>query len=524
MTDSATGRRENIKGRPCPVKPGWLPWIGLLVLYSLFKLWLTAGVDLGKDEAAYWYWGQHLDASFGLLPFSVLRLAHFILPYREWFLRLSFVLCGALSTLLLYRLCRLHDLSPSLSRWAAAAFAASHWIWHTTSYLHPDGFLVLCWLLSLYYARLSIPQDRPAVYVKMGLAVGLAVLSKYSGAFLALALFAWLLFTRPHPVRWRRLLCALIPALLVASPLIHAQLSTRFYLPTTLSTLSRIASDQNVLLRLVFFLLNPLFFVSPLLLYLLYRSWVRAALDLRRRVAPQRLLTFLPALVPVLGFSFFALYRGQIKGNWILPAFLSLWPLAFSQRLLPGRARWFLILTVVTGLLQALSVSIALKHPSALDALGRVFASPALDATYVRLVSTPDRRREPSSSWTERLCEYRGWQDLAGRFEALLRERNVPSSLPVLSTQYSIPFSLTYYGLKERSCYTIDDPRFRDLTDFFRQAGPPFPPQVLFAVRCGSPLPASLENLYPRQQRLGEIPRVDEGCAPVFYHVFLFSR
>ena len=107
----------------------------------MFKLWLVSDLELGKDETAYWYWGQHLDATYVLLPFAVLNLAHALVPHTEWFLRGPSILLGTLAVILIYRLYLLHRLAPAPARWAAAAFALSHWIWHTSSYLHPDGFL-----------------------------------------------------------------------------------------------------------------------------------------------------------------------------------------------------------------------------------------------------------------------------------------------------------------------------------------------------------------------------------------------
>ncbi len=118
----------------------------------LLRLWLIADVELGKDEAVYWYWEQHLDASYALLPFAILKVAHAVGPQQEWFLRLPSILLGTVSTRLLFRLCRLQDRDERRSLWAAAAFALSHRIWHTSSYLHPDGFIFPCWLSALYLA------------------------------------------------------------------------------------------------------------------------------------------------------------------------------------------------------------------------------------------------------------------------------------------------------------------------------------------------------------------------------------
>ena len=515
----ASCKVENIRALLARVKPASWGGIALLGLYTLFKLWLVADVELGKDEAAYWYWSQHLDASYALLPFGVFNLAHALLPGHEWFLRLGSILAGTASVALLYQLCRADGLTASLAAWATAAFATTHWIWHTSSYLHPDSFLVLCWLLALRWARQSMEQPGPAAHAKLGLAAGLAALCKYPGALLALGLFAWILATRKRTERWRLLLWALLPFLLVTAPLIHAQLSTSFYLPTTLGTLSQIAPARHLLTRLALFLLNPLFFVSPFLLWLLYRAGWRAA-----RTWRAQLLALLPALFLLALFGFFALFQGQIKGNWILPAFLGLWPAAFRRPNLPSRPAWFLGLLLGTGLLFSLSAGLALKYPAIGPCLHTTLQHPVLNASYRLLLSPPDRQREASYSWTERACEYSGWQGLANALERTLEESEVSPTTPLLSPQYGVSFAMAYYTRTPRSCFTVDDPRFRYLADFHQQAGPPFPREVVFATRAGTPLPASLQALYPERRVLAELPRAGRGCAPIPYQVALLRR
>ena len=185
------------------------------------KLRLIADVELGKDEAVYWYWGQHLDASYALLPLAVFKLAHCALSaHQEWFLRLPSVLLGALSTALVYWLCKMQGLAKHVALWAAAAFACSHWAWHTSSYLHPDGFLVPCWLLALCMARQAEATNALRSYIYTGLAAGLAVLCKYSGTFLVGGLGLWIALGQQGKERWHRLAAFLLPAFAVAAPLI----------------------------------------------------------------------------------------------------------------------------------------------------------------------------------------------------------------------------------------------------------------------------------------------------------------
>lgn len=506
-SNTASNRDQNIMGTPDRVNAAW----GLtLVVYSLAKLWLVADVELGKDEAVYWYWGQHLDASYALLPFSLMASAHALAPYSEWVLRFPSVLLGALSTYLLFALSTGAGLSANRARWAAAAFASSHWIWHTSSYLHPDVFLVTCWLLALIAAQRACGRDKTLDYVYMGIACGLAVLCKYSGAFLTAGLGLWLLTTRPPQRRWLALAAFIIPALVVAIPLIHVQLNTFFYLPQTLSTLSKIEKTSEPFSRLFFFLTNPLLFVSPPLLYLLYRAGYHS---LQQRRNEAHLLALLPALCAIGAFMFFALYRGQIKGNWILVGFLSLWPLAFA---LPVR-RWLLRATVITGIAQALTIGFALKYPGTFS---QYFSANDIDASYVGLVSKKDRSREPSYSWSERLCEYSGWQNFSHDLQKLLAQKGIVQNLPLVSSQYSIPFTVAYYSSVPRSYYTVDDPRFRDLTELYANAPDGIGP-MLFITRKKTPLSQSLQHFSMRP--LGHLTRAVNGCLPISYQVYIFS-
>ena len=173
--------------------------------------------------------------------------------------------------------------------------------------------------------------------------------------------------------------------------------------------------------------------------------------------------------------------------------------------------RWLLVAVVATGLLQALAIGLGLKYPGLYSELA---VRSGLDKSYVGLVSEEDRGREPSYSWSERLCEYSGWRRFAADVEEVL------PPLPLLSTQYSIPFALAYYGKAEREYYTVDDPRFRDLTDFYGQRKGAYPEEVLFAVRTGGTVPESLSATYPRQELIAEIDRRRAGCPSVSYQVF----
>ena len=490
-----------------------------LLFYTLAKLWFVTGVELGKDEAAYWYWSQHLDASYALVPLAVIKLLNLLLPGSETTLRLGSVLVGSGSVILAYLLGRRAGLNARHCVWGAMVFATCHWAWHTSSFLHPDGFLILFWLLTLertvsWRDRLTLPR-----LAAIGMLAGMTVLCKYSGAFLAAGLFVWL-FLAHGP---RHLGIALLPFLLAVSPLAVVQIENLFHLPRTLGTLSQIAPDGNPAFQGLIFLINPIFFVSPLLLWMLYRSLLHATRRLRRSFDYDLALCVLPALCMIGAFAFFALYRGQIKGNWILPAFLGLWPLAFDPSTYrSGIGTTFLRLTLATGMLQTLLIAVLLKFPVFSSAIAQTDALASLNSSYRELVSAPDRTRESAHSWTERVCEYHGWEDWVERMEAVASRRGL-SGVPLVSNQYAVTFGVAYYTNTERELYTVADPRFRDTSDLFHQRKRQ-PSPILFVARVSIPMPHTLDARYPLQHQLAEVARRSEGCASEYYSLILLSR
>ncbi len=490
-----------------------------LLLHALVKLWFVGGVELGKDEAAYWYWSQHLDASYALIPLAAIKLLNFLFPGSETMLRLGSVLMGSGSVLLVYLLGKRSELDAKHCVWGATVFATCHWTWHTSSYLHPDGFLIFFWLLTLertvaWRRRLSV-----AHLAAIGMLAGMAVLCKYSGSFLAAGLLLWLLLS--HGPRYCAI--ALLSFLLVVSPMVAVQVETLFHLPMTLGTLSQIAPNSNPAIQGLIFLANPIFFVSPLLLWMLYRSLLHTAQKLRRNLDRDLALFLLPAVCIIGAFAFFALDRGQIKGNWILPAFLALWPLAFDPRAYRrGIGVTFLRLTLVTSLVPTLLIAALLKFPVLASVFAQTDAVVFLNSSYRKLVSAPDRERESARSWTERVCEYHGWEDWVARMETVVSQSGLGSA-PLVSNQYAVTFGVAYYTDQDWEIHTVADPRFRDSSDLFHQRKP-LPSPILFAARASTPLPPILDARYPIQHRLAEVARRSKGCSSEYYSLVLLSR
>lgn len=485
----------NVTGASESVNESRLSGALLLALgfWVLLRLGLVAGVDLGKDESAYWYWSGQLDASYAFVPFAAIALVDAVVPGVDWALRLPFLLAGALSAGLLFRLCQLHGLSPNRCLVATAAFATSHWIWHTSSFLHPDGFLVPTWLAVLVCTEYAVRTKRQTWWSLAGAAAGLAALSKYSGLVLAGGWFLWLLLE----VRQRGpapLVRAAVPFGLLASPVLFDLLVSGFALPSALSTLSAVAPSP-VPVRLLLFLAAPLFYVSPLLLFLLYRALWR----LRRQAISGHLLW--PCLILLGTFCAFALVRGQVKGNWILPGLLGLWPLAFSPHVLRSRALAGSL--VALGAVLALIPATMLRWPAVTASMGTGWGH--LNDTYQSIVSAPDRPREPTVSWTERVCEYHGWNDVGQQLDRFVADRGLPTPVTVSSIEYGLAFGAARYADLVGSVVLPLDPRFQRLA-------PPPGDVTLWLAREGQS-----GGLGPE---IGWLTRQAEGCQPLRYGIY----
>ena len=118
--------------------------------------------------------------------------------------------------------------------------------------------------------------------------------------------------------------------------------------------------------------------------------------------------------------------------------FLGLWPLAFA---LPARSALYAAL-ILSGLAQTVLIGLGLKHPAAMRSW---IEQSTLDRSYTSLVSSPDRTREPSYSWGERLCEYSGWNAFSRDVDDLLAERGIDAQtpLPARSTVFPSAWLIT---------------------------------------------------------------------------------
>ncbi|MDF1565642.1 MAG: glycosyltransferase family 39 protein [Deltaproteobacteria bacterium] len=322
-----------------------MPWrlaLGLAGLSLGAHLGVALLTEPVPDEAYYLLWSRHLAWDYPDHPPAVaffLALARLLAGEGRLALRLP-----ALLTALLV---------PTLLGWALARTRGEAearrllWLLHATLLLHvlgvivtPDTPLSLAWAAALAGLLLLVDREgegRPAplLLLGVGLALGVALLSKLTGWALLGGVLAAALFHRPLRERlggWGGLALLVVPALALAAPWIAATLAAPGESGLAFQ-LGRLSPRGSLPAKLGAYLGGQLGVLTPGVLWLA----LRFAGTLRRPASPRDTLLLWLGLPLPLFFLAVALVR-PVEANWIGPAWL---PLLVGAAGLPVTRRCF---------------------------------------------------------------------------------------------------------------------------------------------------------------------------------------
>lgn len=306
--------------------------IGLLLGVMLgLRLLAMALVPLIPEEAYYWMYSQKPDLSYYDHPPMVawvIGLGTAVFGDTEFGVRMVGNLLMLGSSLLMYRFAR--EWFSRAAGVVAALLLQVLPVYFGVGFIATmDSALIFFWMLCLVGITAALRRDRAWGWYVAGFALGAAMLSKYTGVFLAVGTILAVIAHRP----WRWHLRTIHPylALLLAaalfSPVViwnaqHDWASFRFQF------LDRFGHQHINLGTIATFIGLLIAIATPMVLWL-YLSFLPRLVKRRRFLASRSLVT-LAFSIPLLLVMAHKSLRYEIRINWMLPAFLSMFP-AVSQ-------------------------------------------------------------------------------------------------------------------------------------------------------------------------------------------------
>jgi len=324
----------------------------ILIFISLLIRGLLAWLlEMGNDEVYYWTYALYPDWSHFDHPPMVGLFIQFttqnLLLDQEFFLRLSSVLLGGVNTWLIYRIgCRI---SSSLAGFYAA------FLYNTSIYcfviagifILPDTPQLFFWLLSLLLLIRILPDHEllaknRRLFLLAGLTIGLALLSKYTSAWLWIAAGIYIILYNRNWLKSTELYVSVLISVLIFSPVIYWNYQHHFISFTFHGDRVSLFSSG----------IRPDFFFTELAGQVMYNNPVNFILIVvavfalaKKRFSLnadfKRIL--LLASLPLAGmFLFFALFR-QTLPHWSGPGYIALILIAAVYLSQKNEAKRFLI-------------------------------------------------------------------------------------------------------------------------------------------------------------------------------------
>lgn len=295
--------------------------LALIFLFATLSAIYNSYLPLYLDEAYYWLWTKHLDIGYMDHPFMVallIKLTTFASD-TTFNIRLVTVFCFTVASIFVYLTAK-RAFDEKTAYISVLIFLTSPAVSMGFTITSPDSPLIMFWSIALYFSYIAIFEKQLNAYILAGIAIGLALSSKYTAILLLGFVGIFLLIKKPKELASAPAWISVFFAFLFFSPTIywnysHDWLSFKFQFNhgTTQDFGIKWGSFFEFFGGL-FLIFGPLFF--GLFLYKLFRvrDWFR----------DEKLLFFtLSGLVVILFFLYKGLFT-KMQLNWVAPAFIGL--------------------------------------------------------------------------------------------------------------------------------------------------------------------------------------------------------
>ena len=225
--------------------------IWLLAISALVRGVLAAWMEFGNDEVYYWTYALYPDWSHfdhpPMVGWVIQLFSLNLLLDSEFFIRLASVVFMTVNTYIVFRIGKeVKDARTGL--YAALLFTASIYAFVITGiFIMPDTPLMLFWLLAAWmaikYLKVKVPEpvegptnsntvlrqaQQPKFLLFFGLFAGLAMLSKYSGAFLWVGMMLYILVFNRKQLKNPYLYLSLLISALCCIPILYWNIQNDF--------------------------------------------------------------------------------------------------------------------------------------------------------------------------------------------------------------------------------------------------------------------------------------------------------
>src|SRR5438034_2727 len=309
----------NSSGPPLRQKHLWLATLAAVTAVRFLMAWI---IPISPEEAYHWNFARHLDWSYyDHPPMLAWAIAAGRLVFGDTELGVRFVpLLFSIGTAVLLALLARRFYGDRAAAWTVLLLALNPCVLVIGAWRFPDAPLLFFWSLTLTLVWQALEREQGAWWLGAGAALGAAMLSKYTAAFLLPSILGYLIFSRHR--RWLATpwpyLGGLI-ALLVFMPVLywnwaHDWASFRF------QSTARFAAANDFKWRAGgVFLGEQWLAILPLTLPLGIVAFWQA---LRSRRTEDHFLLWL--FLPMIGFFWLFGFTPSYHVLWALPAYLSL--------------------------------------------------------------------------------------------------------------------------------------------------------------------------------------------------------
>lgn len=334
-------------------------------------------LNLGPDEAQYWYWSTDLAAGYYSKP-----------PMIAWLIAGATAVCGdgeaciRTPSPLLYGLAALFVFGAArvlygvrAAFWSALFFILLPGISLSAALITTDVPLLCFWAMATYgLANLlgRAPSEGRLTAILTGVAIGLAMLSKYAGAYFLLGLGVAAVFdrrVRGHVLGWNGALM-LLAALAVFSPNIVWNLHHGFATVSHTAYNAGLGGKMFNFDRLAEFFGAQFIVFHPVLMGVILAGLIVGLRRMRWPHVKADDIVLICLSLPVIAIGLTIGFLSKANANWAAPAFVGLSIVAAVWLLRAGARRW-MIATLAVSVVVAAGLYTAALSPRFIDMVGQ---------------------------------------------------------------------------------------------------------------------------------------------------------